>query len=156
MSRPVDRQFLIEFETSFFVYEGRTSSIGVCSLRIIYGKKKTVFLLSELVDNPGSSITNAIAEIWEQLQKKYPEQTKNHPLLIEHYDDRFIYSDVQGKNRYAEVTISEAAVKWTDKSPIEIAEIAEIEPSMLKIDPHILNTGTEILFEEVNNEKSHS
>lgn len=156
MSPPVDKQFLIESETSLFVYEGRTSSIGVCSLRIIYGKKRTVFLLSELVDNPGTSITNAIAEIWEQLLRKYPEQTKNHPLLIEHYDDRFIYSDVQGKKRYAEVTISEAAIKWTDKKPIEIAEVAGIEPSMLKIDPRILSTSTEVLFEEVNNEKLHS
>ena len=152
MSLYADKRLSIESETSFFVYIGSSTSIGVCNLRIIYGKKRTVFLLSELVENPGSSITSAISDIWLQLQKKYPEQTKNNPLLIVHYDDRVIYSDDQGGNRYAEITIDKTAVRWRERSQSEIAEIAETDESILMISSHILSTHMERLYEEVNNE----
>ena len=145
----------IRSEAGFLAYEGfMPGSIGVCHLRIIYGSKRVVFLVSELSNNPGPSVTGAIKGIWKQIQKQFPLLAKEAPLLIEHYNDTAIYGDPEGINRYAEAEITNnGVIHWHHKTIDEIAESADINKKDLIVKTSILTVKTSKLEREVQDEK---
>ena len=133
----------------FLVYEGFSpGTVGICHLRAIPGKKKTVLLASELTNNPGPSITNSAGAIWyfifarDLSQGIFPEWA----LLVEHYNDRAILGLVEGSDRYAIVHIGpEKNVHWSHQSPEKIAELAGISATDLEVDESILCVNPDTL-----------
>ncbi|ORJ61309.1 hypothetical protein [Geothermobacter hydrogeniphilus] len=129
-----------EAQSGFLVYAGRfPGSIGICHLRIIPGARRTVFLASELANNPGPSVTNSIENIWKNIQNEFPDLSAHDSLLVEHYDEKVVYGEVNGRARYDEVCIGTDGVHWRHRSPDEIAELAGIPVSELVVAKEILN-----------------
>ncbi len=145
-----------ETESGFLVYEGfMPGAIGVCHLRVIPGTKRTVFLASELSNNPGPSVTNAIKGIWLQIQNKFPGLSKDKPLVIEHYNDQAIYGLVGGGNRYAEAQITQENIQWYPRTVDEIVDLAGISKKDLIVKTSTLVVNTRALEREARNEKPH-
>lgn len=143
-------------ESGFLVYEGfMPGAIGVCHLRIIPGIRKTVFLASELSNNPGPSVTNAIKGIWWQVKNEFPRQAKDNPLIIEHYNDQAIYGEIGGGNRYAEARITPEGVQWYHRTPDEIVDLSGIAKTDLIVKTSTLIVNTGALEQEARNGKPH-
>lgn len=143
-------------ESGFLVYEGfMPGAIGVCHLRVISGTRRTVFLVSELSNNPGPSVTNAIKGIWWQAQHKFLKQSKDNPLIIEHYNDQAIYGMIGRGDRYAEARIIQEDVQWHHRTPGSIAIMAGISQKDLIVKTSTLAVNTGALELEARNEKPH-
>jgi hypothetical protein len=143
-------------ESGFLVYEGfMPGAIGVCHLRIIPGTRRTVFLASELSNNPGPSVTNAIKGIWWQIQSEFLVQAKDNPFIIEHYNDQAIYGLVGGSNRYAEALITQKGVQWYPRTADEIVDLAGVSKKDLIVKTSTLVVNTRALEQEARNEKPH-
>lgn len=143
-------------ESGFLVYEGfMPGAIGVCHLRIIPGTRRIVFLVSELSNNPGPSVTNAIKGIWWQIKCEFPTQAKDNPLIIEHYNDQAIYGLAGGGNRYAEARITQEGVQWYPRTSDTIADMAGISKMDLIVKTSILIVNTGALEQEARHEKPH-
>lgn len=80
-----------------------------CALKTLTHGGKTIFVATELKDNPGPSITNGSAELWRKVS-----DTLGSGRFIEHYDDKISYGDPGSgkKSRYAEVIIEEGQPTW--------------------------------------------
>ena len=130
-------------QNGFLVYQGLSpGSFGVCHFRIIPGKKKTVFLASELANNPGPSVPNSAWSIWcsifaRDLSKgSFPDEWA---LLVEHCNDRVILGLAEGNDRYDIVYIGpENNVRRSEQPPEEIIELAGISATDLIVDESIL------------------
>jgi len=145
MSRPD-----ADFQDGFLVYGGKMpGSIGICHLRVIAGSWRTVFLASELTHNPGPSVTNAIEGVWWAILTEFPHQAKQHPLLIEHYNDRAIYGIPEGGDRYAEARVRPGgSVEWYHRSPETIVKTAGIPSASLIIPVDTLTLNPHALEQE--------
>lgn len=99
------------FRDGYLVFLGFVpGSWGVCHLRIVEGRKKTLYLASEIRHNPGPSVTNAAQGIWRAIQEDYciPEDA----LLVEHYSNRVVYGDEWLGNRFATVLVQGIYPSW--------------------------------------------
>src|SRR5947209_8457112 len=55
-----------------------------CRLRIFNHEGKHVAIATELVDNPGASVTNTAEDLWGAVMQEWEFDTE-HTALIEHY-----------------------------------------------------------------------
>lgn len=105
----------------YLVFLGFVPGIwGVCHLRIVQGRKKTLYLASEIRHNPGPSVTNAIQGIWRAIQEEYrlPEDA----LLVEHYSDTAVYGEKWLGNRLATVRIQCGYPSWQHITEEDLAK----------------------------------
>lgn len=92
----------VEIEDGYLVFPGfLPGTWGVCHLRIVRGRKRSLCLVSEIRHNPGPSVTNAIQGIWRRIQEE--DCIPKDALLVEHYSDEAVYEDGLLENRFAVV-----------------------------------------------------
>jgi hypothetical protein len=56
-----------------------------CDCTIFEDETASVVVLTELPDNPGRSVTNAIEEIANLVREKHPDVTRKRVTWVEHY-----------------------------------------------------------------------
>ncbi len=84
-----------------FVYKLPGHNINSkCYLRFYSGQGKQIIILTELKDNPGTSITNCAEYLYEKLKnfllKNYNIELAKDAILIEHYEANH-YGDKEGE-----------------------------------------------------------
>jgi hypothetical protein len=129
----------------YMAYEGHSpSELGVCHIQIIPGKKKTVFLASELAKNPGPTIAESAQSLWYSFFARDLSRglSTEWALLVEHYSDSAILGC--GSDHYTLIDIgADNNVQQNRLSKKEIVDLAgicardlEIDASILRIDPN--------------------
>jgi len=106
---------------------------GECQVRILQGKTQTVVMATELGENPGKSVTNAIEDIATQVVTAF-HLTPASTRFIEHYNEESYAADKRAGEppTYDEVTFmwhGEKATSptWRRLQPHEIAELMNSE-----------------------------
>lgn len=79
-----------------FIFQFKTPSafcsVGICRVRVfVNSQNKAYVLLSELDENPSTSVTNAIESIVAQLQAQ--QKIPSHAQIIEHYPSKKCFSE---------------------------------------------------------------
>jgi len=138
--------------SGFLVYQGNLpGSIGICHLRIIRGRERLLFLVSELTHNPGPSVTNAIEHIWEAILREFSSllgEWETPPMLVEHYSDEAVYGDPSGGHRYAEAFVEPHHIIWEARTPLEISLLAGVPVIDLEIPVNVLTLKPDTLEQE--------
>ncbi|SFP14356.1 protein of unknown function [Oscillibacter sp. PC13] len=71
-----------------FQVEACLSDAGICRVRLFVNQKAEVYaVLTELEENPSTSVTNAVELIWAQMLRA--EKVPPQAAIIEHYSSRF-------------------------------------------------------------------
>lgn len=96
---------------------------GICRVRLFLGRDAQVYaVLTELEENPSTSVTNAVEFLYEQLcrEKKIPPQAK----LIEHYT-----RSVGWEQTFDLVTLQDGRPDWKSVSRETVCALLDVDPS---------------------------
>lgn len=123
-----------DYQDGYLVYPGLAPQAwGICHLRLIPRQGGALFIVSEIRDNPGPSITNAIQGVWSEIRKRFPAETIGpRPLLVEHYNDLAVYGETGMGERLALVDL-DGGIGWRHLGREELATLAGCAPALLAI-----------------------
>jgi len=76
----------LDYIDSTFEFKGEWDIESKCGIKIVNGRDKTVVVVTELPDNPGTQITTFSAELAEQITKTH-NITPEKLVYIEHSPD---------------------------------------------------------------------
>lgn len=75
------KRFLLEYD----YFDGERV---VCQCDIIHAETCAVIVFTELRDNPGKSVTNAIEKVVASFKKKFPDYSEAITIFVERYEVR--------------------------------------------------------------------
>ncbi len=105
---------------------------AVCGVTVYHYKDKNILIVSELLENQGTSVTNRADWLHRQLCQNYDLDPKE-TIFIEHYGPRIL----EKMNTYDQIIFSISPTGdfsqpgWTRLEPSEVAALIGDEPPSL-------------------------